>query len=321
MSAETVTVALAALAVTAVGTPLCIAAAHRLDIVDRPGPLKDQRAPVPYLGGVAVFAGTVAGAWAGRPIVLLPMAAALAVGVGDDRFDLPAPARLVAQLGVGALIALIQPVHLPGWIGFPLLMVGTVVVINGFNLLDGLDMLASGVAVAAAVGFAALLTGSGRLLAVALIGSLVAFLWYNRPPARIYLGDGGSYLIGASMVVLLTYAWAPHVSAVTGVAALGMLVVPVAEVACAMVRRKRSGQSLLTGDRAHPYDLLVARGWTRTRAAATYIGVEAAVVLVVASLGRSSMVLAVTLDFVAVVAILAAAAFVGGMSRPAGSRS
>lgn len=321
MSAEAVAVALAALALTAAATPLCMAAARHLDIVDRPGPLKDQRVPVPYLGGVAVFAGTVAGAWAGRPVVLLPMAAALAVGVGDDRFDLPAPARLVAQLGVGLLIALTQPVHLPGWVGIPLLTVGTVVLVNGFNLLDGLDMLASGVAAVAAVGFAVVLTGSGRLLAVALAGSLVAFLWYNRPPARIYLGDGGSYLIGAAMTVLMAYAWAPHVSSASGVVALGILVVPVAEVACAVVRRRRSGRSLLAGDRAHPYDLLVARGWSRTRASGTYIGVEAAVVVVVAAFGRSSVVLAMTLDVAAAALVLGAAALVGAMSSPAGSRS
>ncbi len=85
------------------------------------------------------------------------------------------------------------------------------------------------------------------------------FLWYNRPPARIYLGDGGSYLLGASMTVLLAYAWGVGVGGTTGVIALALLVVPVAEVACAIVRRRRSGGSLLAGDRAHPYDLLVAR--------------------------------------------------------------
>ncbi len=321
MSTEVVAVALASLVVTAAAVPLCIALARRLDIVDRPGPLKDQREPVPYLGGVAVFAGTVTGACAGRPIVLIPMAAALAVGVGDDQFDLPAPARLAAQLGVGVVIALVQPVHLPVWIGFPLLVAVTVIVINGFNLLDGLDALASGVAAAGAVGFAAILTGSALLLAVSLAAALVAFLWYNRPPARVYLGDGGSYLIGATMTVLLASAWGPSVSTVTGVVAAGLLVVPVAEVACAVVRRWRGGRSLLAGDRAHPYDLLVARGWSRTRASAVYIGIEVVVVASVTVLGHSSMVNAVTLDVAAAAVVLTAAALVGGMGNPTGSRS
>ncbi len=64
------------------------------------------------------------------------------------------------------------------------------------NLIDGLDMLASGVVTAAAVGFAAVLHGPGRQLAVALGASLIGFLTFNRPPARVYLGDGGAYLLG-----------------------------------------------------------------------------------------------------------------------------
>ena len=118
---------------------------------------------MPYLGGVAVFAGVAVGVCVGRPVALVPLAAALAVGVSDDRFDLPAPVRLAAQLGVGALIAATQPVHLPGWIGVPLVMAASVVVINGFNLLDGLDMLAAGVGAAAAVGFAVVTHGPARL--------------------------------------------------------------------------------------------------------------------------------------------------------------
>ncbi len=163
------------------------------------------------------------------------------------------------------MIAATQPVHLPGWIGVPLVMAASVVLINGFNLLDGLDMLAAGVGAAAAVGFAVLIPGPARLMAASLTGALVAFVWYNRPPARIYLGDGGSYLIGASMTVLLAYAWGVGVARATGVIALALLAVPVAEVACAIVRRRRGGRSLLSGDRAHPYDLLVASGWSRRR--------------------------------------------------------
>ena len=193
---EVLLVAIGALGTTAVAVPVCIVLARRLGVMDRPGPLKPHATPVPYLGGVAVFAGVVVGGWVGRPLALVPLAAALAVGVSDDRFGLPAPLRLVAQLGVGAVIAVTQPVHLPGWIGVPLVMAASVVLINGFNLLDGLDMLCAGVGAAAAIGFAVVTHGPARLLAASLTGALVAFLWYNRPPARIYLGDGGSYLLG-----------------------------------------------------------------------------------------------------------------------------
>jgi UDP-GlcNAc:undecaprenyl-phosphate GlcNAc-1-phosphate transferase len=256
----------------------------------------------------------------GRPIVLVPLGAALAIGVSDDRFDLPAPARLAAQLGVGLVVAVTQPVHLAAWIGVPLILAATVVLINGFNLLDGLDMLAGGVGAVAAIGFAVTLHGSARLFAVSMVGALVAFLWYNRPPARIYLGDGGSYLIGAGMTVLLTYAWGVGVGGPTGVIALALLAIPVAEVACAIVRRRRAGSSLLSGDRAHPYDLLVSRGWSRRAASGAYIAAEAVVVAVVAILSHASLTPAVAVDLVVAAAVLSGAALVGGLSKPADTR-
>jgi UDP-GlcNAc:undecaprenyl-phosphate GlcNAc-1-phosphate transferase len=270
------------------------------------------------LGGVAVFIGVAIGVAAGRPVVVVPLLAALAVGVGDDRFDLPAPVRLLAQLGVGAVIADTQPVHLPGWFGVPLVVAVTVLLINGFNLIDGLDLLAAGVGTAAAAGFTVILQGSARLMAASLTGSLVAFLWFNRPPARIYLGDGGSYLLGAAMAVLLARSWAVGVAGPTGVAALALLAVAVAEVACAIVRRRRSGRSLLAGDRGHPYDRLVANGWSRTAASGAYIAIEAAVALVVAvavAVGHASMAVAVTLDGAVAVAVLGGGALAGGMAR------
>lgn len=310
----------AALVTTAVAVPVCVRVARRWGIVDRPGPLKPHDAAVPYLGGVGVFAGVAVAASFSRPIALVPLVAALGVGVGDDGFDLPAPARLAAQLGVGALVAITQPVHVTGWIGVPLVMAATVVLINGFNLLDGLDMLATGVGAVAAVGFAVTLHGPARLFAASLVGSLAAFLWYNRPPARIYLGDGGSYLIGAAMAVLLTYGWGVGVAGPTGVIVLALLAIPVAEVACAMMRRLRAGSSLLAGDRAHPYDLLVAKGWPRTAASAAYVVAEAGVVTVVAVVSPPSMALAVAIDVVVGLAVLCGAALLGGFSDPAGTR-
>jgi UDP-GlcNAc:undecaprenyl-phosphate GlcNAc-1-phosphate transferase len=319
VTTEALLVAIAALGATAAIVPVCIVIAHRWDVMDRPGQLKTQEAPVPYLGGIAVFAGLTIGVCVGRPIALVPLAVALAVGVSDDRYDLPAPARLVAQLGVGAVIAVAQPVHLPAWIGIPLVMAATVVLINGFNFLDGLDMLAAGVGAAASVGFAFILSGPGRLAAASLAGALVAFLMYNRPPARIYLGDGGSYLIGASMAVLLTYAWGVGVPHATGVFALALVVVPVAEVACAVVRRRRSGRSLLAGDRAHPYDLLVAGGWSRIAASASYIAVEVAVAIVVVVVRHGSMAVAIGIDLAMTLAALGGAALVGGLNDPTGT--
>jgi UDP-GlcNAc:undecaprenyl-phosphate GlcNAc-1-phosphate transferase len=315
-------VAVVSAVITAVAVPVCIVAAHRFGVIDRPGPLKTHEAPVAYLGGVAVFAGLVVGLSTGRPITLIPLAAALALGVSDDRFGLPAPLRLVAQLGVGAVIAVTVPVHLPGWIGVPLVVITSVVLINGFNLLDGLDMLAAGVGVAAAVGFAIVVHGPARLMAASLAGALATFLWSNRPPARIYFGDGGSYLLGAAMSVLLAYAWGVGVAVSTGVIALALLAVPSAEVVCAIVRRGRSKRPLLAGDRAHPYDLLVGRGWTPAAASGAYIALEVMIVVVVSIVvgaGTASVPVALGIDVAVAAVVFGGAAYVGGLSNPAGS--
>jgi UDP-N-acetylmuramyl pentapeptide phosphotransferase/UDP-N-acetylglucosamine-1-phosphate transferase len=191
----------------------------------------------------------------------------------------------------------------------------TVLLINGVNLLDGLDMLAAGVTGVAALGFAVLLHGPGRLLAAALAGALLGFLAYNRPPARIYLGDGGSYLLGTALALLLTSAWAPHVPAVVGASAAVLVAVPAAEVAFALVRRARGRQSLLAGDRGHPYDRLVQRGWHRPAASLAYIAVQAVLTMAAVVVGRHSLlVAALAVDLVGAVLLVALASATGALS-------
>ena len=311
-----------ALLVGLAATPAAIVVARRLDIVDRPGELKSQAAPVPYLGGAAVFAGTAVGVLAGRPSVLIPLAAALVLGVADDRADLPAVLRLAGEVGVGVMVAVTCPVRFTGVVALILVVVVTVVLINGVNLLDGLDLLAGGVVAVAAVGFAVLLHGSGRQMAAALAAALLGFLVFNRPPARVYLGDGGSYLLGTALVVLLAGTWGPHVGVPLGTAALSLVAVPVAEVSFAVVRRLRGRRSVLAGDRGHPYDQLVERGWSRLSASGVYIAVEvvlAAAAVVVAH--HAALGATIALDLVAAAALLALAAATGALSpRPGGHR-
>jgi UDP-GlcNAc:undecaprenyl-phosphate GlcNAc-1-phosphate transferase len=311
---STWTVAVVALATTLAVTPLAIMAAQRTGIVDRPGALKPQSTPVPYLGGVGVFAGLIVGAAVGRPSVLIPLVVALCLGVSDDRFDLSPVLRFIGQLAVGFAVVVTCPLHLPG-VSAILLIAVTALLINGVNLIDGLDMLAAGVVGVAAVGFAVVLHGSGRQLAVALAGALVAFLFYNRPPARVYLGDGGSYVLGAALAVLLAYAWAHGVPTSVGTASLALVAVPVAEVAFAVIRRARGRRSLVTGDRGHPYDRLVARGWPRSAASLSYVAMEAILATgAVVAAHLMSMRLAVIVDIGAAALLVVAAAATGALT-------
>ena len=307
--------AVIAFVVTVALTPLVIVVATRTGIVDRPGDLKDQSRPVPYLGGVSVLAGVLVAVLADRPSLAVPLVAATALGVGDDRFDLPPVVRVAGELAIGVVVVVTCPVHLPGAVAAVAIVAITLLLVNGVNLMDGLDMLAGGTVAVAGVGFAVLLVGTGRHVAVALTGALLGFLVFNRPPARIYLGDGGSYLLGTTLAVLLVQAWQPHVPASTGVAAFALVAIPAAEVAFAVVRRLRGRRSLLAGDRGHPYDRLVHRGWPRLSASAAYVVAQGVLTVgAVLAFHRGSLALAVTVDVVGAVALVLAAGLVGALS-------
>lgn len=315
-------IAAAAFAVALVATPLAMAAARRTGIMDHPGALKSQAVAVPYLGGAAVLAGVAVGAAASRPIVLLPLAGATGLGVADDRFDLPSWARVAGQVGIGAAVVAIFPVQLPGVAAALIFVAITALLINGVNLLDGLDMLAGGVAAVAALGFAIALEGSGRQLAVALVGALAGFLCYNRRPARVYLGDGGSYLLGTSLAVLLAESWGPGIAYPRGTAALALVALPVAEVVFAVVRRLRGRRSLVAGDRGHPYDRLVERGWPRPAASLAYVAVGALLTAAALAAGPDrSVVPAVVVDVAAASVLLVAARVTGGLAPDPVTRS
>ncbi|MBM3675056.1 MAG: undecaprenyl/decaprenyl-phosphate alpha-N-acetylglucosaminyl 1-phosphate transferase [Actinobacteria bacterium] len=248
-----------AFSVALVATPLVMRAAAHLGVVDRPGPLKTHRTPVAYLGGVAVFLGLVAGPLiAGRPLVLVPLALALALGAADDTRPLPARARLAAELALAAVAAACVP-------GPALARIATagllVVLLNAVNLLDGQDGLAAGFGVFAALGFATL-GGDSTPVALALAGALGGFLIFNRPPARIYLGDGGAYLLGSTLALLPVLHGSGTDALSVWFATPLLVALAFTDTAIAILRRLRAHVPLFEGDRSHVYDQLVDRGWS-----------------------------------------------------------
>ena len=267
------------LVVAVVSTPLAIRLARWTGTMDRPGDLKAQSAPVPYLGGVAVFAGTAVGVAVARPSLLLPLAGGLVLGVVDDRIDLPPLVRLTSQVAIGLAVA------------------------------------------ATSFAFCLLQPGTEREVALALGAALVGFLLFNRPPARIYLGDGGAYLVGTALTVLVAEAWAPGVAPAVGAASLALVAVPAAEVAWAVVRRRRGRHSLLAGDRGHPYDRLVQGGWPPIRASLAYVAMAAVLAApAVASARHHALGVAIVVDIAAGLALLLAAAATGALAPDTGRR-
>jgi UDP-GlcNAc:undecaprenyl-phosphate GlcNAc-1-phosphate transferase len=314
-------VLIAAFVLALVGTRLAMALARRVNLLDRPGDLKVQREPVPYLGGVGVAAGAVIGVALARPALLLPLGLALGLGILDDARGMSAVVRFVAEVAIGIVVGVLLPVRLPSLLGIVVVTIVALVLINGVNMIDGLDGLAGGVTLVSAVGFALILSHDGRTVALALAGGLGAFLVFNRPPARVYLGDGGSYLVGTALAVLLCLAWSSRSRAAVSAGALLLVACPVAELACAVLRRVRSRQPLFAGDRGHPYDRLVQTGRSPSRAVIAYVVAQAlftAAGVGVAHLGATAAITTAAVTILAIVAVCAVlAAEATGRSKAA----
>jgi UDP-N-acetylmuramyl pentapeptide phosphotransferase/UDP-N-acetylglucosamine-1-phosphate transferase len=248
-----------AFAVAVVVAPITARFGRRFGFADRPGPLKVHTEPVPYLGGLAVFAGLAGPLALARPVLIVPLMMSLALGLADDMRAPSAAVRLCFEVVIGVVTALTLPASdLPGGLFTVAAVVG---LLNAVNLLDGLDGLASGVCMVSAVGFALVLENEFQVLALATAGSLAGFLVWNRPPARIYLGDGGSYLVGTALAILLAASFTDGEPVALTSGALLFLAVPAADIVVAVVRRLRAGRPMFYGDRGHVYDQLVDRGW------------------------------------------------------------
>jgi UDP-GlcNAc:undecaprenyl-phosphate GlcNAc-1-phosphate transferase len=248
---------------TAALTPLCARVARRLGIVDRPGFLKPQEREVPYLGGVAVTLGMAGVAVAtGNARALAAPLVAVTVGLADDVRGLAPGLRLAAEAGAGLVAAGrrsgVQKVAAAA---------ASMVLANAVNMVDGADGMAGAVTLASAAGFTALLRGPDRAMASALAGGAAGFLVFNRAPASIYLGDAGSYVIGTCSTQLLLRAWDEGIA--TGLGGCLLVGYPLTELVTTVLRRWRSGQPLMHGDRDHIYDRLMRSGWSATKTALT----------------------------------------------------
>jgi UDP-GlcNAc:undecaprenyl-phosphate/decaprenyl-phosphate GlcNAc-1-phosphate transferase len=278
--------------------------------------------PIPYLGGLAMLGGLVAAYVVARElpflsqsgpfvfrdagIVLIAGALICAVGVLDDLFELDALTKLGGQvLAAGFLIAFgIQYIFFPGGDGVQYtidsaqgaLLTGFVVVatVNAVNFVDGLDGLAAGVVGMGALAFFVYcyqlssinnvtLATTGALLSASLAGACAGFLPHNFHPARLFMGDSGSMLLGlvlSASAVTLTGQFDPEqISAgAAGSRAsfvptllplllpISILVVPILDLVLAIVRRTRAGRSPFAPDKQHLHHRLLEIGHSHRRA-------------------------------------------------------
>jgi UDP-GlcNAc:undecaprenyl-phosphate GlcNAc-1-phosphate transferase len=223
------------------------------------------------------------------------------MGLFDDRRPLGPWSKLVVQVGVGVALAtsggsrvfdFAVPTPLApdqAWMAYlPLLSVVVTVlwivaITNAFNFLDNMDGLTGGVAAVIAGIYLAITLQNGQWfvasLAGVLLGALLGFLWFNLPPAKLYLGDGGSLVVGLLLAVISvrsTYAVGSFGDADAGLtlrsgwhavlAPLVIFAVPLYDLVSVSLIRLRQGRSPLSGDRNHFSHRLVRLGLSRPAA-------------------------------------------------------
>lgn len=250
--------------------------ARRLGAMDHPGAHKTHAQAVPYLGGVAVALGLLmVGAFAaganGQLLTIVVGAVVLgAIGLIDDVAPLSPMVRVGYQVVAALALWLVgvrAGVLATAWVDLPITIVWVVAVTNATNLIDNMDGLAAAVAAVASLGTAAIAGANGDLLvasfALAIAGASLGFLRWNAPPARIYLGDAGSMLLGfllASLTLLLDLPVRPATArALTTVLLVG---VPLFDLTLVVTARIRGRRPVWHGGADHASHRLLARGRT-----------------------------------------------------------
>lgn len=236
-----------------------IAIGPRLGFVDLPDDhLKIHSTAAVPLGGAGVFVGVHLGAYTAgiyRVDVAVATGIVWLLGLVDDRRGLSPIVRLATEAIAGVALALAgslasSPVHLAA------IVIIVLVLVNAVNLIDGLDGLAGSVSLVGLVGLATL--GAVRDVEGAAFGLVAAaavagFLAWNRPPARLFLGDNGAYLLG---VVLAFVAVSISSTPVELIVAMGLIGFPLLDLFVTIARRAGSHRPLMSGDRDHVYDRL-----------------------------------------------------------------
>src|SRR5687768_6381399 len=216
---------LTAFVLTLIFIPPVISMVKRYKLFDKPNARKEHITPIPTFGGLAIFAGTIISLmlwfnFTGHLSVLtifLSMIVLLGVGIMDDLKDLSARYKLVIEAGLACLVALsgIRITSFGGLFGiyelnivaqYLITVIGIVGITNAFNLIDGIDGLAGGLGFMSLITLGIFLTLSQdlnyALIAFAWAGALLAFLYYNLNPAKIFMGDTGSLVLGFVIAVL-----------------------------------------------------------------------------------------------------------------------
>lgn len=288
--------------ITARLIPVIILYSKKLDFVDNPNERKVHKDPIPNLGGIAIFLGFFLStlgwimAYTGHNnfkiiSIVYGLVVLFVMGIIDDRIDMKARTKFLIQIIVAVVIAaaglriesfngLFFIWDLPIMIQYLFTILLVVGLTNAFNLIDGIDGLAGGLAFINAVVIGIVLYNPSEMLislmSLGLAGSLLGFLFYNYNPAKIFMGDTGSLIIGYMMAVMgillhnrskLDPALMEIKSAETTILVVGVLMLPVYDTIRVFTKRILKGKSPFSPDKTHIHHLLIQSGLNHKRSA------------------------------------------------------
>ena len=276
-------------------TPAVRGLGQRWGLLDEPGGRKIHRGAIPRVGGVGVTLAAVLGlflitavGWVSAAVVtgwlpaLLGVVIVFGVGLRDDLKPVRPLVKLLFQV-LAALVAIAMGVRIDhvtvlgvtyalGALGVPVTLVWIVGLTNAFNLMDGLDGLATGLAIIAAATCAAVSISrgdvQGGLLLVALLGALCGFLPYNFNPATVFLGDSGSLVVGHVLAVTAINGWQKGATALAVAVPVLIFALPISETVLSVVRRTRGAglRHVFAPDQEHIHHRLLALGLSHRNA-------------------------------------------------------
>jgi UDP-GlcNAc:undecaprenyl-phosphate/decaprenyl-phosphate GlcNAc-1-phosphate transferase len=296
-------------------TPLIGRGSTVLGLVDAPGGRKVHTQSVPRLGGVAVvvsaaLALAIVPAFLPEPrnpatlVAIQPFIVGgvliFLVGLVDDVRGLGAAPKLLVEVLAAAImmaagllierVTVLGNTWMLGWLAYPVTAAWLVGVTNAFNLIDGVDGLAPGIAALAGAACGAILIVRGHtpeaMLLAAFVGAMLGFLVYNFEPASIFLGDSGSLVAGFLLAATAIAGWQKGATALASAVPLLIFALPLADAASTLVRRvlarPDSGRSLsaivrqvVEPDREHIHHRLLGLGWSVRRTVLILYGVTA----------------------------------------------
>ncbi len=314
-----------AFAVTYAMVPVSKYLAEQLGAIDFPGERRVNEQAIPRAGGIALYAGFLAGCAAlyilmnafpwpyedlysvrGVDYVLLFLGLSIVfiVGLIDDVSPLSPRSKLAGQIVAAVIICLsgitIGSFRFPitgdyitlGWLDLPVSIVYFLVFMNAINLIDGLDGLAAGITAIVSTGLLYLVGIRGSITlamcCLMVIAICLAFLRFNFNPASIFMGDSGSLLLGTLLAIISVSGVARTQGLAVFIVPLVIAGVPVLDTGTAIIRRIREGKRIDEADMEHVHHRMMAYGMSHRRTVLILYGFSAVLAIIGCVMGRFS---------------------------------